>query len=97
LGKIVREGIRAGVSLLETLKNTVPEPFNSYESAHGNQNEISEIYKIRVKTKEEAKKIGDTINKFCAPHIQNWWLDTQDKLVREGNYNPRKAGTKNKR
>jgi hypothetical protein len=84
LGKIVREGIRAGVSLLETLKNTVPEPFNSYESAHGNQNEISEIYKIRVKTKEEAKKIGDTINKFCAPHIQNWWLDTQDKLVREG-------------
>jgi hypothetical protein len=40
--------------------------------------------KIRVETEEEAKQIGRTINEFCAPHIQNWWLDTQDQLVREG-------------
>jgi GTPase Era involved in 16S rRNA processing len=40
--------------------------------------------KIRIKTEEEAKQIGRTINEFCAPHIQNWWLDTQDQLVREG-------------
>jgi GTPase Era involved in 16S rRNA processing len=48
------------------------------------QSKISDPYKIRVETKEEAQQIGRTINEFCAPHIQNWWIDTQDQLVREG-------------
>lgn len=41
-------------------------------------------YKIKVTNKEDADKIGKTINKYCTPIIQNFWLDTQDKLVREG-------------
>jgi GTPase Era involved in 16S rRNA processing len=44
----------------------------------------SDPYTIRVNSNAEAKKISSTINDFCAPHIQGWWLDTQDKLVREG-------------
>ncbi|MEH2287377.1 hypothetical protein [Nostoc sp.] len=39
---------------------------------------------MKVKTRVEAQKIGTTINDFCAPHIQSLWLDTQDKLVRDG-------------
>ncbi len=41
-------------------------------------------HKIRVETEEDAKQIGRSINEFSAPHIQTWWLDTQDQLVREG-------------
>ena len=48
------------------------------------QNKISDPYKIRVETKEDAQKIGQAINDFCTPHIQSWWLDTQDQLIREG-------------
>lgn len=44
----------------------------------------SDPYKIRVKNKTDAEKIGKTINNYCGPIIQNFWLETQDKLVREG-------------
>ncbi|MEH2064087.1 MAG: dynamin family protein [Nostoc sp.] len=41
-------------------------------------------YKIKVKNKNYADKIGKTINDYCTPIIQSFWLDTQDRLVREG-------------
>lgn len=44
----------------------------------------SNPYKIRVKDKKEAQKVGTLINQYCTPIIQSFWLDTQDKLVREG-------------
>lgn len=44
----------------------------------------SDPYKIRVNNKKDAEKIGKTINEYCTPVIQSFWLDTQDKLVREG-------------
>jgi len=44
----------------------------------------SNPYKIRVKDKKEAEKVGTLINQYCTPIIQSFWLDTQDKLVREG-------------
>ena len=44
----------------------------------------SDPYKIRVNNKKDADKIGKTINEYCTPVIQSFWLDTQDKLVREG-------------
>lgn len=31
-----------------------------------------------------SENIGRAVNEFCTPHIQSWWLDTQDQLVREG-------------
>ncbi|MEP0855893.1 dynamin family protein [Trichocoleus sp. DQ-U1] len=63
---------KAGSSLSANLRNAVPEAFDSYDSAQNVQNEILDTYKIRIQTKEEAKKIERTINEFCAPHIQSW-------------------------
>ncbi|MEH1769754.1 MAG: hypothetical protein V7L27_32220 [Nostoc sp.] len=44
----------------------------------------SDPYKIKVKNKKDAEKIAKTINEYCTPVIQTFWLDTQDRLVREG-------------
>ena len=44
----------------------------------------SDPYKIKVTCRADAEKIGKTINDYCTPIIHNFWLDTQDKLVREG-------------
>ena len=41
-------------------------------------------YRIRVNNRKDAEKIGKTINEYCTPVIQSFWLDTQDKLVRDG-------------
>ncbi|MGB5963217.1 MAG: dynamin family protein [Coleofasciculaceae cyanobacterium] len=67
--------------LVEAINRFTSSPVDNSSSA---QSKIYDPYKIRVETKEEAQQIGRTINEFCAPHIQNWWLDTQDQLVREG-------------
>jgi|GEM_PF-576594 len=44
----------------------------------------TDIYKIRVKKKKDAEKIGQIINSYCTPIIHDFWIDTQDRLVREG-------------
>jgi GTPase Era involved in 16S rRNA processing len=44
----------------------------------------SDPYIIKVTNKEDAEKIGKTINDYCAPIVLNSWIDTQDKLIREG-------------
>ena len=67
--------------LVEALRRVSPVPFDSPTSA---QSKITDPYKIRVDSEKEAQEIGCTINDFCTPHIQNWWIDTQDQLVREG-------------
>lgn len=84
LGKIFRVSVKATGSLLDTLKKSFPKAWENNDFAQGNQSAISDPYKLRVKTKEEAQQIGRTINEFCSPLIQNWWLDTQDQLVRQG-------------
>nr|WP_201280467.1 dynamin family protein [Hassalia byssoidea] len=67
--------------LVEALRKITPAPFDSHRSA---QSKITEPYKIRVDTEKKAQDIGRTINDFCSPHIQSWWIDTQDQLVWEG-------------
>jgi GTPase Era involved in 16S rRNA processing len=47
-------------------------------------NSSSDPYKIRVKNRKDAEQIGKIINEYCTPIIQNFWLDTQDRLVRDG-------------
>ncbi|OZH51888.1 hypothetical protein AFK68_27970 [Hydrocoleum sp. CS-953] len=42
------------------------------------------IYKIRFKEEKDAEKLIKTVNEYCSPHIQNLWVDVQDKLIREG-------------
>jgi len=44
----------------------------------------SDSYKLKVDSSENADKICKTINEYCTPIIHGFWLDTQDKLIREG-------------
>jgi hypothetical protein len=69
-------------SLFDELEKNVPD-FNSY-SSNETSNKNHDPYKIRVKTETEADKFSQTINNFVAPHIQSWWIDIQDQLVRDG-------------
>ena len=84
LGKGLKTVLKTSNSLLDSMKQSVPESLNISDSGYQNSFNISDSYIIRVKTRAEAQRIGTTINEFCAPHIQSWWLDTQDKLVRDG-------------
>jgi GTPase Era involved in 16S rRNA processing len=83
-GKGLGQAFNLTVSLLDKLSESVPETFNNSVYEQAVKSEKLDPYIIRCKTKTEAEKIVKTINKFCAPHIQNWWIDTQDELVREG-------------
>lgn len=67
--------------LVEAVKNVFQTDLRDSEYS---QSQIYDPYIIRVKQEKEADEIIKTINDFCAPHIKNWWLDTQDKLVRKG-------------
>ncbi|MFN6538716.1 MAG: dynamin family protein [Nostoc sp. EkiNYC01] len=88
IGKVLGKGLKTVLktrnSLLDSMKQSVPDSLNIYDSGYQNSFEISDSYIIRAKTRAEAQRISSTINDFCAPHIQSWWLDTQDKLVRDG-------------
>ncbi|MTJ15277.1 dynamin family protein [Anabaena sp. UHCC 0187] len=48
------------------------------------QSQLDDSYIIRVNTDKEAEEIIKTINEFCTPLIRTWWVDTQDRLVRDG-------------
>jgi hypothetical protein len=48
------------------------------------QSQLDDSYIIRVNTDKEADEIIKTINEFCTPLIRTWWVDTQDRLVRDG-------------
>ncbi|MCC5615811.1 dynamin family protein, partial [Nostoc sp. CHAB 5836] len=84
LGKGLKTVLKTSNSLLDSMKKSVPDSLNIPDSEYQDSFNISDSYIIRVKTRDEAQMIGTTINEFCAPHIQSWWLDTQDKLVRDG-------------
>lgn len=63
-------------NLLTFLQNAVTSFFTAPSS--------SNPYLIRVQNRQEAEKIQKTVNQYCTPVIQSFWLDTQDTLVREG-------------
>lgn len=44
----------------------------------------SNPYRIKLNSKQDAERVGRRINDYCTPIIQNFWLNTQDKLVRKG-------------
>ncbi|MGF1487459.1 MAG: dynamin family protein [Prochloraceae cyanobacterium] len=66
--------VKGGQSLSDRINDSV----SSIEYSQGDP------YIIQVKSIKKAKKVYKTINNFVAPQVQNWWLDTQDRLVREG-------------
>ena len=83
-GKGLGKAFKFTTSLWDKLSESIPEAFNTSVSEQIVDSEEFYPYIIRCKTKAEAEKVVKTINDFCAPHIQNWWIDTQDQLVREG-------------
>ncbi|MEG4326290.1 dynamin family protein, partial [Microcoleus sp. herbarium5] len=83
-GKGLGQAFNLTVSLWDKLSESVPDTFNSSGYEQAVKSEKLDPYIIRCKTKAEAEKIVKIINNFCAPHIQNWWIDTQDELVRDG-------------
>jgi GTPase Era involved in 16S rRNA processing len=83
-GKGLGQAFNLTVSLWDKLSESVPDTFNSSGYEQAVKSEKLDPYIIRCKTKAEAEKIVKTINNFCAPHIQNWWIDTQDELIRDG-------------
>ncbi|MEG4330761.1 dynamin family protein [Microcoleus sp. AT9_A2] len=83
-GPVLGKAFKVTTSLLDGLSESIPEAFNTSVSEQIVDSEEFDPYIIRCKTKAEAEKIIKTINKFCPPYIQSWWIDTQDELVREG-------------
>ncbi|MEB3883170.1 dynamin family protein [Lyngbya sp. CCY1209] len=41
-------------------------------------------YKIRLNNKNDAQQILKAVNDYCAPHLQDLWVKTQDSMIREG-------------
>ncbi|RCJ15079.1 dynamin family protein [Nostoc sp. ATCC 43529] len=84
LGNIFRVGVRGGSSLIKSLSKSAPEIFDAPDYTINEIQQNSDPYVIRAKNKKDAQNISKTINEFCSPLIQSFWLDTQDKLVRDG-------------
>ena len=84
VGPVLGKAFKVTTSLLDGLSESIPQVFNTSVSEQIVDSEEFDPYIIRCKTKAEAEKIIQTINKFCPPYIQSWWIDTQDELVREG-------------
>ncbi|MEG4109790.1 dynamin family protein [Microcoleus sp. S13_C5] len=83
-GQSLGRVFKLGASLLDILGESIPQAFSTSASEQIVDSEEFDPCIIRCKTKAEAGKIVETINEFCAPHIHNWWIDTQDELVRDG-------------
>ncbi|GFE71942.1 hypothetical protein CFPU101_45520 [Chroococcus sp. FPU101] len=71
-------------SLLDTLTGT--EEDWKGEPSNNNQAEEPELdpYTIKYRDQQKAKKLIDNINNFCTPHIQSWWVNTEDELITYG-------------
>ncbi|WP_016952687.1 dynamin family protein [Anabaena sp. PCC 7108] len=83
LGNIFRVGVKGSTSLIKSLSKSAPEIFDFSDDSNEIQTN-SDPYVIKVKNKKDAQNISKTINEFCSPLIQSFWLDTQDRLVRDG-------------
>ena len=66
-------------TFVEAIKQAVVNLFNS-----NTDNPHSQVYKLRVATREDAQNIRRAVNEFFGSQIQSWWIDTQDRLIRQG-------------
>ncbi|WP_293102140.1 hypothetical protein [Moorena sp. SIOASIH] len=64
--------------LEDLFKKQLPFVFDSSKSG-------SDPYKIKIDSESQAQKVLEAINDFCQPAISDWWMDTEDRLIREGN------------
>lgn len=79
LGKGLGAIITESLSLLPDLMRTNSEYFSGSDN---NESKTHDPYIIRCKTKDEAENIIKAINNYCAPHVESWWIDTQDELIK---------------
>lgn len=85
VGNIFRLGVKEGTSLIMSLSKSLPEVFPSSSNSNINEErKNSDPFIIEVKNNNDAQSIRKTINEFCGPLIQSFWLDTQDSLLRDG-------------
>ena len=78
----VAENQSKNVSKSKNTQNLLTYIWDSFSSLLEDSSS-SDPYKIKLKNKNDAEKIGKTINEYCTPIIQSFWLDTQDRLIRE--------------
>jgi GTPase Era involved in 16S rRNA processing len=76
--QISQAAFKVSSSLQDRLQDSIPEAFK-IDNLHQ-----KDPYIFKFSNKSDAENFSQQINDFCSPHIQSWWLDTQDSLVREG-------------
>jgi GTPase Era involved in 16S rRNA processing len=78
VGKTLSKTFKVASPLLDNLRTSTPQVFTTQ------YHESFNPYIIRCNSQTEAEKVREVINDFCSPHLQSWWLDTQDRLIRQG-------------
>lgn len=86
VGNIFRVGFRLGTTLVQAITESIPDIFDGSTSDVNETNINDNLYILRLRTKEDAEKFQKTINDVCSPNIQRFWIETQDNLIRHGNY-----------
>jgi GTPase Era involved in 16S rRNA processing len=72
------------LSLLFKVSVSLLERMNGDRLIPSSSEKVPEPYLIEISNDDEAKKISETINGYCASYIQTWWLTVQDRLIFEG-------------
>lgn len=78
VGKALSKTFKVASPLLDNFRTSVPQVLTTEPQTSFNP------YIIRCNSQSEAAKAREIINGFCSPHLQSWWLDTQDRLIRQG-------------
>lgn len=84
-GRVIAQISRDTGSLVDNILRSIPGVLDT-PSILVEETEIRhfDAFVFRFRTQEEAKQLLETINNYCSPHLQDWWLYTQDELIRYG-------------
>lgn len=90
LGRLAKTIIKSGSELALRTFSSSNESLSSIVQSQGlidnyGSRSSGDPYVFRFSDRSKADKLVDCINQFCSPHIQNYWTDVQDGLIREGN------------
>ena len=80
-GKVIGKISRDTGSLVNHILRKIP---GSLENSMILVTEERDPFIFKLQTQEEAQELLETINNYCSPHLQDWWIYTQDELIRYG-------------
>lgn len=84
-GRVIGQISRDTGSLVDQIFKSIPGLLDTSSTLiETTEIKHSDPFVFQCKTQQEANKILETINNYCSPHLQNWWLYTQDELIRYG-------------